>query len=84
MKQTPSTFLPSVFSALLIAASTSAGNENWPQWRGPSATGTATDARPPLEWSETKNVRWKVEVPGSGTGTPVIWGDQIFIQTAVP
>jgi outer membrane protein assembly factor BamB len=57
--------------------------DNWPQWRGPLARGVAPKATPPLEWSETKNVRWKIAVPGAGTSTPVIWGDQVFVLTAL-
>lgn len=56
----------------------------WPQWRGPAATGVSAHATPPLEWSETRNIRWKVEVPGRGSATPVIWGDRLFLLTAVP
>ena len=56
----------------------------WGQWRGPSATGVSPDGDPPVEWSETKNVRWKIEIPGNGYGTPVVWGDRIFLLTAVP
>jgi len=56
----------------------------WPQWRGPHATGTSEHATPPLEWSETKNVRWKVEIPGRGSSSPVVWGDQLFLLTAIP
>jgi outer membrane protein assembly factor BamB len=56
----------------------------WPQWRGPLMTGVAPRATPPLEWSETKNVRWKVEIPGKGSATPVVWGDRIFVLSAVP
>jgi outer membrane protein assembly factor BamB len=56
----------------------------WPQWRGPLMTGVAPRATPPVEWSETKNVRWKVEIPGKGSSTPVVWGDRIFVLTAVP
>jgi len=41
----------------------------WPQWRGPYATGVSKYADPPLEWSETKNVRWKVEIPGRGSAS---------------
>ena len=37
-----------------------------------------------MEWSETKNVKWKVEIPGNGSATPVIWGDTIFVLTAIP
>lgn len=57
---------------------------NWPQWRGPLHTGEATRGNPPLEWSEDKNVRWKVEVPGLGKSTPVVWNDLVFVTTAVP
>ncbi len=57
---------------------------NWPQWRGPLATGVAPHADPPIEWSETKNIRWKVELPGKGHSTPIVWGDRVFVTAAVP
>lgn len=56
----------------------------WPQWRGPLATGVAPRGDPPTEWSETKNVRWKVAIPGRGHATPIVWGERVYIQTAVP
>jgi len=56
----------------------------WPQWRGPNATGASAAANPPLEWSETRNVRWKKEIPGRGSSTPVISGHLVFLSTAVP
>jgi outer membrane protein assembly factor BamB len=56
----------------------------WPQWRGPLATGVAPHADPPVYWSETENVRWKVELPGRGHSTPVVWGDRVFVTTAIP
>ena len=55
----------------------------WPQWRGPLGNGEAPHARPPVEWGETKNVRWKLPLPGSGKSTPVIWGDLLFLTAAV-
>ena len=55
----------------------------WGQWRGPEATGVAPHGNPPIEWSETKNVHWKIEIPGKGYGTPVVWGDRLFVLTAV-
>lgn len=64
------------------AADTDARGQ-WPQWRGPLATGSAPAADPPLEWSETKNVKWKVKIPGQGTATPVVWDDRVFILTAI-
>ncbi len=57
---------------------------HWPQWRGPHATGVAPHGDPPVEWSESKNVRWKVRIPGRGHATPIIWGDHVYVQTAVP
>lgn len=69
-----------VFSARGMAAS----DEGWPQWRGPRATGEAPAADPPVEWSETRNIRWKIEIPGNGSATPIVWGDHVFVSTAVP
>ncbi len=59
-------------------------DRNWGHWRGPLVTGVAPHGDPPVEWSETRNVRWKIDVPGTGLSTPVIWGDRLFITTAVP
>jgi outer membrane protein assembly factor BamB len=56
----------------------------WAQWRGPYATGVSKRADPPVEWSETKNVRWKIDVPGLGSGSPVVWADRIFVLSEVP
>ena len=56
----------------------------WPQWRGPLGTGVAPHADPPVEWSEDRNVRWKIELPGSGHSTPIVWGDRVFLTAAVP
>ncbi len=54
----------------------------WGQWRGPLATGAAPKADPPVEWSETKNIRWKTELPGLGHSSPVVWGGLVFVTTA--
>ena len=59
-------------------------DRHWPQWRGPLGTGVAPHADPPVEWSEDKNVRWKIELPGSGHSTPIVWGDRVFVTAAVP
>lgn len=66
------------------APTVSAAEANWPQWRGPRQQGIAPAGSPPLTWSETENIKWKVKLPGSGTSTPIIWDNQIFIQTAIP
>jgi len=71
------------FSALPAQDNTEVYNRNWPQWRGPLATGEALFGNPPVEWSETRNVKWKVEIPGRGHSTPIIWNDMVFITTAI-
>jgi outer membrane protein assembly factor BamB len=69
-----------LFSLLLTQV---AFADNWGHWRGPTGNGAAEDANPPTEWSEKKNVKWKVAIPGKGSGSPVIWGDKVFVMTAV-
>jgi outer membrane protein assembly factor BamB len=61
-----------------------ASDRYWPMWRGPSGIGVSATANPPVEWSETKNVRWKVEIPGRGHSSPIVWGDRVYVTTAVP
>lgn len=56
----------------------------WPQWRGPHFKGVSTTANPPVTWSETKNILWKAPLPGRGNSTPVVWGDRLFVTSAVP
>jgi len=58
--------------------------DNWGHWRGPTGNGIALNATPPTEWNATKNVKWKVEISGKGSGSPVIWNDSVFVTTAVP
>ncbi len=72
----------SIFSAFF--AGSYAAADNWTHWRGPTGNGTAGDAVPPTEWSDSKNIKWKVAIPGRGSGSPVIWEDQVFVVTAVP
>jgi outer membrane protein assembly factor BamB len=55
----------------------------WHRWRGPNADGVAPHADPPITWDEATNVRWKVEIPGLGSSTPIVWGDQVFVLTAI-
>jgi outer membrane protein assembly factor BamB len=77
------TFRLGILSA--VAALVLAADSNWPQFRGPAATGMGVGS-PPTEWSgeSGKNIRWKTEVPGLGHSSPVIWGDRIFLTSAVP
>lgn len=68
----------------LISDSFAQNVDNWPQWRGPLATGAAVKGNPPTEFSESKNLKWKTEIPGKGHATPIVWENNIIVQTAVP
>jgi outer membrane protein assembly factor BamB len=56
---------------------------DWPQFRGPGGSSISTDKNLPLEWSADKNVAWKVKVPGYGWSSPIVWGDKVFVTSAV-
>ena len=71
--------IPSAWAAEPSAAV----EDNWHQWRGPTANGVAVRGDPPLRWSETENIAWKTELPGRGTSSPIVWGEQVFILAAV-
>src|ERR1043165_2046389 len=75
-----------VFLGFIGRGADAAGSaeDNWPEWRGPLHDGTAPHANPPIAWSETNNIKWKIRIPGDGSATPVVWGDRIFVQTAIP
>ena len=63
--------------------STATTAQDWPSWRGPDDTGMGRgDA--PVSWSDVEGVRWRAAIPGRGHSSPVVWGDQVFVTTAVP
>ncbi len=66
--------------ALFVA---SAQAEDWPGWRGPGGRGISAENGIPAQWDLSKNVRWKVEVPGLGHSSPIVYGNRIFVTTAV-
>jgi outer membrane protein assembly factor BamB len=73
-----------VFPIIAWGGETTGNFENhWPQWRGPHANGVSPHGTPPVTWSESENIKWKVEIRGKGHATPIIWGDLVFISTAV-
>ena len=69
---------------LATAGALSAATPQWSQWRGPLANGVAPLANPPVEWSEKKNVRWKVALPGKGHSSPIVFGDRVYVMAATP
>jgi hypothetical protein len=69
---------------LLLAASALVQADNWPQFRGPQSMGVvADDPKLPEKWSSTENVVWRVDIPGTGWSSPIVWGDRIFLTSVV-
>lgn len=72
------------FSAFVSIAAEPSPSENWPTWRGPNSNGVAPkEANPPTSWDEKTNIKWKTPLSGKGSATPVVWGDQIFVVSAI-
>jgi outer membrane protein assembly factor BamB len=69
-------------SLTILAFSPVAFAENWPQWRGPTNDGICKETGIATEWSDSKNVLWKLKMPGTAGSTPAIWGDRIFLTSA--
>lgn len=71
-----------LFSSITLSAQNQY-SDNWPQWRGPLGTGDAVKGNPPVQFGENQNLKWKIEIPGKGNATPIVWNDNIIVQTAV-
>jgi len=74
------TFLLIIF---VVFSSANVQAENWAHWRGPTGNGVALNATPPTEFSDTQNVKWKVEIPGKGSGSPIVWENKVFVVSAI-
>jgi outer membrane protein assembly factor BamB len=68
---------------LAVLAGTAFADRNWPQWRGPSGQGTSSEKNLPAEWSPTKNIKWKTPIAGRGHSSPIVWGNKVFLTTAI-
>src|SRR4051794_15132765 len=64
-----------------LASAALCGTVDWPQWRGPTANGVSDDRKLPTEWSQTRNIRWSVTLPGWGTSSPVVYGNRVFVTS---
>jgi outer membrane protein assembly factor BamB len=63
-----------------VAAAATLSAENWPQWRGPAQNGVSAEKGLPLKWNEHENIAWKLPMPGRSGSTPIIWGENIFLN----
>lgn len=66
-----------------LAAALPTHASHWPGWRGPQGTGVSTEKNLPLKWSTNENVRWRVDLPGRGNSSPIVWGTRVFVTQAV-
>src|SRR6188768_225726 len=69
---------------LLVCHQAAIFAEDWPQFRGPGGQGHSSEAGLPVQWSESKNVAWKVPVPGRGWSSPVVARGRVWLTTAAP
>ena len=74
---------PAVSFIVFLSVSAHSEQAQWPALRGPNYNGLIHQGNPPVEWSEEKNIRWKTAIPGAGHASPVLWGDYLYVQTAV-
>ncbi|MFO1065482.1 MAG: PQQ-binding-like beta-propeller repeat protein [Pirellulales bacterium] len=82
-KLMPIMLTPAIFVSSLNATEPNVESKQWPSWRGPNFNGAAaSSAHPPVIWDAQTNVKWSSPIPGEGSSTPVVWGDQIFVLSA--
>jgi outer membrane protein assembly factor BamB len=81
----PSILALSLLAVVSVAAQKPAGDSNWPAFRGPNAAGVAEGFALPVEWdlSASRNILWRTEIPGLGNSSPIVWGDRLYVTTAV-
>ena len=83
MRIFPAFFVFSLSILTLTIGQAQTTTNDWHQWRGPENNGVSPAATPPVEWSEKKNLAWRAEIGGKGTGTPIVVGEKVFITTAI-
>ena len=72
-----------LFTALGALGIQAFAGDNWPQFRGPNASGVSTNANLPDQWSATENVAWKADLPGRSWSSPIVWGNRVFLTAVV-
>ena len=68
---------------LLALLGSSAWHDEWPAFRG-DGSGTSAARKMPVQWSPDSGIAWKVEIPGKGLSTPIVWKDRVYLTTAIP
>ena len=70
-------------TCLVVLATAAVHAQNWPHWRGPSASGVSTETGLPAKWSSTEGIAWKSTIRGLGVSSPIVWGDKVFVTSQV-
>ena len=78
-----SSFVLFLIGSFVAAEPDPSREARWPGWRGSDGQGIVRETGLPLEWSATRNVVWKTEIPGRGHSSPIVWGNRIFLTTAI-
>lgn len=76
------TLVTVLVTVLATSAVTAWGQDQWPEFRGPTGDGHATSQRLPVEFGESSRVKWKTPIHGKGWSSPVVWGKQVWLTTA--
>ena len=71
-----------IAGCMLLMSTGWASAENWPGWRGDGG-GISPEKDLPLKWSEKEGIKWKISIPGAGHSSPIVWGNRVFVSTAV-
>ena len=87
MRRLPYPTLLTVFAAFVFSLTGLNANDNshsnWHQFRGEGARGIGTGDSLPEHWSANQNIAWKVDLPGRGWSSPVVWGNKVFVNTVI-
>ena len=70
-------------TGLMLTRAVPNASQEWPAWRGPTGMGISIAGSPPIRWTKTENVRWRVPLPEPGNSTPIVWGNRVFATQAI-
>jgi len=70
-------------TSILLDCRVGGSAANWPQWRGPGGMGISNEKNLPLEWSATRDIKWKMPIAGRGHSSTIVWGNKVFLTKAI-
>ena len=73
-------FVKCLIFFLILTAQSATADDNWPRWRGPDNNGSIASGSYPVKW-DPETVLWKIDIPGKGFSTPIVWDKKIYLTT---